>query len=144
MKLSRRAVLALLGAAAARDAGADPGAARAAPAMLRRPIPSSGEPLPAVGLGTWRTFDVGAGAAEREPLREVLRRFVALGGRVIDSSPMYGAAEAVTGDLAAELGLQPSLFVATKVWTHGREAGVVQMERSRQRLRVQRLDLMQV
>jgi len=125
---------------------AAPGAviARAAPAMLMRRVPSDGEMLPAVGLGTWQTFDVSAGAAEREPLREVLRRFVALGGRVVDSSPMYGQAESVVGDLAAELGLHSSLFVATKVWTSGREAGVAQMERSLKRLRVARLDLEQV
>ncbi len=121
-----------------------PGGGGAAPALLTRPIPSSGERLPAVGLGTWRTFDVGPTPAERTPLRDVLARFVALGGRVIDSSPMYGAAEAVAGDLAAELGLHASLFVATKVWTSGREAGIAQMERSLRQLRVPRLDLMQV
>lgn len=126
-------------AAASSSAGA-----RAVPAMLVRHIPSDGGPLPAVGLGTWQTFDVGASPAERAPLREVLSRFVALGGRVVDSSPMYGEAEAVLGALAAELGLHPTLFVATKVWTHGREAGVAQMERSRQRLRVDRLDLLQI
>jgi len=127
-------------------AAAAPGAviARVAPAMLMRRVPSDGEMLPAVGLGTWQTFDVSASAAEREPRREVLRRFVALGGRVVDSSPMYGQAESVVGDLAAELGLHSSLFVATKVWTSGREAGVAQMERSLKRLRVARLDLEQV
>ena len=112
--------------------------------MLTRRIPGDGELLPAVGLGTWQTFDVGSSAADRAPLREVLRRFASLGGRVVDSSPMYGEAEAVVGDLATELGLYPTLFVATKVWTHGREAGVAQMERSRQRLRVDRLDLLQI
>jgi diketogulonate reductase-like aldo/keto reductase len=127
-------------------AAAAPGAviARAAPAMLMRRVPSDGEMLPAVGLGTWQTFDVSASAAEREPLRDVLQNFVALGGRVVDSSPMYGQAESVVGDLAAELGLHSSLFVATKVWTSGREAGVAQMERSLKRLRVARLDLEQV
>ena len=137
--LSRRMALGLMAAAVSTAGGA-----RAAPAMLVRRIPSDGAPLPAVGLGTWQTFDVGPAPAERAPLREVLRRFAALGGRVVDSSPMYGAAEAVVGDLAVELGLQHSLFVATKVWTHGREAGAAQMERSRQRLRVDRLDLLQV
>lgn len=112
--------------------------------MVVRAIPSSGETLSAVGLGTYRAFDVGTSGAEREPLREVLRRFVAAGGRVVDSSPMYGAAETVVGDLAAELGLRGSLFVATKVWTSGREAGIHQMEQSMRRLRVTRLDLMQV
>ena len=97
-----------------------------------------------VGLGTWRAFDVGASAAESRSLREVLQRFVELGGRVIDSSPMYGAAEAVVGDLGADLGILDSLFLATKVWTSGRDAGVGQMERSLRRLRRTRLDLLQV
>jgi diketogulonate reductase-like aldo/keto reductase len=125
-------------------AAAQPAGARAAPAMLTRPIPSTSETIPAIGLGTWRTFDVGASPAEREPLREVLQRFVALGGRVIDSSPMYGTAEAVVGDLAAELGIRDALFLATKVWISGREAGVAQMEQSLRRLRTARLDLMQI
>ena len=142
-RLSRRAWLRLM-AAAASLAGSRGGRAGAGPALLQRPIPASGETIPAVGLGTWRTFDVGASPAEREPLREVLRRFAALGGRVIDSSPMYGAAETVVGDLATDLGIHASLFLATKVWTTGREAGVTQMERSLQRLRTRRLDLMQV
>jgi len=128
--------------AAAAAMGAAPGGAAAA--RLTRAIPSSGETLDAIGLGTWRTFDVGAGAGERAPLRRVLERFVALGGRVVDSSPMYGAAESVLGDLAAELGVGERLFVATKVWTSGRAAGVAQMEQSLRRLRRARLDLMQV
>jgi aryl-alcohol dehydrogenase-like predicted oxidoreductase len=138
--LSRRKALGLMAAAAVSDRGVG----WTAPPLLMRPIPVDGTPLPAVGVGTWQTFDVGAGDAERNPLREVLRSFVALGGRVVDSSPMYGQAETVVGDLASELGLQGSLFVATKVWTQGREAGVVQMERSLKRLRVARIDLMQV
>lgn len=112
--------------------------------MLERSIPSTGEPIPAVGLGTWRAFDPGGSAAARAPLRDVLERFVALGGRVIDSSPMYGAAESVVGDLAVDLGLTDRLFVATKVWTTGRDAGIAQMEQSLRRLRVGWLDLMQV
>jgi diketogulonate reductase-like aldo/keto reductase len=96
-----------------------------------------------IGLGTWQTFDVGGGAA-REPLRQVLRRFVELGGRLVDSSPMYGQAESVVGELASELALRDKLFVATKVWTSGREAGLAQMEESLRRLRGARLDLMQV
>jgi len=131
-------------AAAAAGAGTGTSGAGAAPSLLLRPIPSSGETIPAVGLGTWQTFDVGASAAAREPLREVLKRFVALGGRVIDSSPMYGAAEAVVGELASALGIVDSLFVATKVWTSGREAGIAQMEQSLRLLRKKPLDLMQV
>jgi diketogulonate reductase-like aldo/keto reductase len=136
--LTRRAVLRLMAAAVG------PTSAGAASAMLQRPIPSTGETIPAVGLGTWRTFDVGGAPAERAPLEEVLQRFVALGGRVVDSSPMYGAAESVLGDLAAGLGVRDRLFLATKVWTSGREAGTAQMEQSLRRLRAGRLDLMQV
>ena len=139
--VSRRDVLRLAAAAAAVPEGSS---AAPGPAILARPIPSSGERVPAVGLGTWRTFDVGASAAERAPLREVLERFVRLGGKVIDSSPMYGAAESVAGDLAADLGIGDALFLATKVWTSGREAGVAQMDQSFRRLRTQRLDLMQI
>ena len=124
-------------------AAAGPAGAAAAP-ILQRPIPSSGENIPAIGLGTWRTFDVGPSAAEREPLGEVLRRFVELGGRVIDSSPMYGTAESVAGDLAADQGVTERLFLATKVWTSGREAGIAQMEQSLRRLRGRRLDLLQI
>src|SRR5437762_11477597 len=71
--------------------------------LIPRPVPSTLEPLPVIGIGTWQAFDVGAGAAERAPLREVLKAFAAGGGRVVDSSPMYGAAESVAGDLIAEL-----------------------------------------
>jgi diketogulonate reductase-like aldo/keto reductase len=136
--LTRRAVLRLMAAAAG------PATAGAASSMLQRPIPSSGETIPAVGLGTWRTFDVGSAPAERAPLAEVLQRFVALGGRVVDSSPMYGAAESVLGDLGVALAVTDRLFLATKVWTSGREAGIAQMEQSARRLRGRRLDLMQI
>jgi len=112
--------------------------------MLSRPIPASGETIPAVGLGTWRVFDVGGGEAERAPLRDVLKSLVELGGRVVDSSPMYGAAESVVGDLARELAITDKLFLATKVWTSGRNAGVAQMEQSLKRLRARRLDLIQI
>ena len=111
--------------------------------MTRR-IPSTGEELPAIGLGTWQVFDVGASAPERAPLRETLAAFSKAGGRLVDSSPMYGAAESVAGDLVAELGLREKLFVATKVWTRGREAGIREMETSFRRLRVTTMDLLQV
>jgi diketogulonate reductase-like aldo/keto reductase len=114
------------------------------PPLLARRIPSSDEAIPAIGLGTWRTFDVGTAAGERAPLADVLQRFVELGGCVLDSSPMYGAAESVVGDLATALGLGEKLFLATKVWTGGRQAGVTQMEQSLRRLRARRLDLMQI
>ena len=115
-----------------------------APAMMKRPIPSSGELLPVVGLGTYQSFDVGGGPAERDPLREVLRLFVQQGGTLVDSSPMYGPSESVVGDLAVELGLIGKLFMATKVWTSGRDAGIRQMEESLRRMKVERMDLMQI
>jgi diketogulonate reductase-like aldo/keto reductase len=104
-------------------------------------IPSTREALPVIGVGTWQVFDVGADAAVRAPLGQVLNL---LEKNVVDSSPMYGSSESVTGDLMAELGLRDKLFVATKVWTSGRDAGLRQMETSFKRLRVERMDLMQV
>jgi diketogulonate reductase-like aldo/keto reductase len=112
--------------------------------MLTRSIPSSGEKLPVIGLGTWRTFDVDLTPDNRRQLGDVLSLFVKLGGRMIDTSPMYGRAEDVIGDLSAALGIQDGLFLATKVWTRGRENGVRSMERSMARLRTKRTDLMQV
>jgi len=112
--------------------------------MLTRPIPSTGEPMPVIGLGTWRAFDVGADERARQPLREVLRLLIDAGGRMIDSSPMYGRAETVTGDLLAELAARSRAFLATKVWTTGRERGIEQMQRSAQLLRTEVIDLMQI
>jgi len=109
--------------------------------MTTKPIPSSGEALPVIGLGTWQTFDVGSDAAARAPLRETL---TLLNGNMVDSSPMYGSSETVAGDLIAELGVREKVFMATKVWTTGREEGIRQMETSLKRLRVERMDLMQV
>jgi diketogulonate reductase-like aldo/keto reductase len=114
--------------------------------MLQRKIPASKDAaaLPVIGMGTWNTFDVGTDAAERAPLLEVLDAFYAAGARVIDSSPMYGAAERVTGDLVATLDKQPNTFFATKVWTSGREKGAAQIEQSMRLLRAPRLDLLQI
>ena len=112
--------------------------------MHQRKIPSSGEMLPVVGCGTWRTFDVGTTPDERAPLAEVLRILFDAGGSVIDSSPMYGAAEGVVGDLLATAGTRGKAFIATKVWTSGRDAGIAQMQRSMALLRTDRMDLMQV
>lgn len=120
------------------------GAARQQAAMIRRPIPSSGESIPVVGLGTWQTFDVGGEAAERSSLRSVLRSFASLGGTVVDSSPMYGTSQAVLGDLAGETGLLGELWVATKVWIRGQEEGIAQMEQSMAELRSPQIQLMQV
>ena len=139
--MSRRAFL----GAGALVAGAltMPPASRGAE-VLTRAIPRTGERLPAVGLGTWQVFDVAGNAAELAQARDTLRVFVERGGRVVDSSPMYGSSETVTGQLAAELSVQGKLFVATKVWTSGKQAGIRQMEDSMRKLRVERVDLMQV
>jgi diketogulonate reductase-like aldo/keto reductase len=116
----------------------------AVPAMPTRPIPATGEALPVVGVGTWQTFDVGASAHDRKPLEEVLAGLVAAGGKVVDSSPMYGRSEGVVGEISRKLRLRPSLFLATKVWTTGRDNGIAQMEQSLRELRTDRIDLMQV
>ena len=139
---SRRDVLRL--AAAATASALLPPAWAAKPAQRLSKIPKSGETLPAIGLGTSRTFNVGRSAEERSAQREVLRLFAELGGRVVDTSPMYGAAEGVFGDLAAELNLTSKLFIATKVWTAEREAGIQQMNESLRRLHTPKIDLMQV
>ncbi len=112
--------------------------------MLTRAIPRTGEQLPAIGMGTWSTFDVGSAPKDRDPLAEVMCKLVAAGGTVIDSSPMYGRAESVVGELATETGLANRLFLATKVWTQGAQAGIAQMAESMRRMRCERLDLMQV
>ena len=110
--------------------------------MQTRVIPSTGERLPVIGLGTWQTFDVGD-EAERAPLREVLRRFFDGGGRVIDSSPMYGRAETIVGDLLRNTPWARQAFLATKVWTTGKAEGEAQISGSERRMGG-RLDLVQV
>jgi diketogulonate reductase-like aldo/keto reductase len=132
------------GAGAALFAPGIPAMGAAPEKMLTRLIPASGEALPIVGLGTWQTFDVGRRTTARAPLADVLRTLFDHGGTVIDSSPMYGRSEGVVGDLLAELDGHGRAFVATKVWTEGRERGVRQMNDSLRRLRTGRLDLMQV
>ncbi|MGZ8710993.1 MAG: aldo/keto reductase [Thermoanaerobaculia bacterium] len=119
--------------------------AEKAPKLNTRPIPSSGEQLPLVGIGTSRRFDVST-AEEREPLREVLRELPKLGGRLVDTAPSYGAAESVVGDLVAELGNRKALFIATKVGAgrDGAEAGLAEMNASLQRLRMPSVDLLQI
>jgi len=143
--MTRREAARLIGASAA--GLALPISARAvseSPTMLARTIPSSGEKLPVIGLGTWQTFDVDLTTDNRRQLEEALSLFVKLSGRVIDSSPMYGRAEDVIGELTAALGIRDRLFLATKVWTHGKENGIKSMERSMALLRTKRIDLMQV
>ena len=116
----------------------------ASAAMIQRPIPASGELLPVIGLGTYQSFDIGTSAAERDPVKDVLRLFAQHGGKLVDSSPMYGRSESALGELATELAVTQKLFMATKVWTSGREAGIRQMEESLRRMQVARMDLMQI
>jgi len=108
--------------------------------VLQRKIPKSDEEIPLIGMGTWRTFDIASDRA-RKPLIEVVRRFSAAGGRLIDTSPMYGKAEEVVGEMRAHV-KEP--FIATKVWTRGREAGIEQMKRSKTLLRDSQIDLIQI
>ena len=112
--------------------------------MLQRAIPKSGEMIPVIGLGTYQAFDVGADGAVQDALNDVLRALVQQGGKLIDSSPMYGRAETAVGDVAALAGVAGELFYATKVWTSGRDAGIAQMEESYRCMRVARMDLMQI
>ncbi|HAS44950.1 MAG TPA: aldo/keto reductase [Microscillaceae bacterium] len=112
--------------------------------LIQRVIPSSGEKLPVVGLGTWQTFDVGNDRQARKRLIEVLTVLQKMGGKMIDSSPMYGSSEKVVGDLCQQLGLRKELFMATKVWTSGQQAGKQQMNQSIQKMQAKSMDLMQV
>jgi aryl-alcohol dehydrogenase-like predicted oxidoreductase len=112
--------------------------------IIKRKIPSTGELLPTVGLGTWQTFDVSEAKPEREPLKAVLRTLISKGGTVVDSSPMYGRSEEVVGDLSTELGINDKLFIATKVWTSGKDKGISQMNDSLRLLKRERVELMQI
>jgi diketogulonate reductase-like aldo/keto reductase len=113
-------------------------------AMLTRTIPAPGETLPVIAVGTGQAVDVDLNSDNRRQLGDVLSLFVKLGGRVIDTSPMYGRAEEVIGELTTALGIQDKLFLATKVWTRGKENGIKSMERSMTLLRAKKIDLMQV
>ncbi|MEO7166912.1 MAG: aldo/keto reductase [Chthoniobacterales bacterium] len=144
-KISRRRAAKLIGTAAA-GAFLPLGAARlfaAGDSRLLHPIPSTGEKLPVIGLGSALTFDV-HGAAQTAMVGEVLALFVKLGGKLVDTSPAYGTAEGLIGDLAYKAGLTKSLFLATKVWTRSKPEGIAQIERSLQRFRTRTIDLVQV
>ncbi len=140
--MNRRSLLA--GMAACGLSAALPAPAGAASPILMRPIPKSGETIPAIGMGTWITFNVGEDETLRKQRSEVLRRFFALGGGMIDSSPMYGSAEAVVGGGLARLGAPDTLFSATKVWTWRGSAGEEQMANSRRLWGLPSFDLMQI
>ena len=143
-RLSRRRFLQATAVASALSPFASSYLAAAQSDPIKKIIPSSGEKLSVIGLGTSRTFDVSADAAVQSPLLDVMRAFFDNGGQLIDSSPMYGSAEAVTGALLQAVDNKASLFTATKVWTYGKSEGIEQMERSMQRLGSERIDLMQI
>jgi diketogulonate reductase-like aldo/keto reductase len=139
MAVRRRHLLGLLAAAAL-----VPAFGRAQPAVVTRPVPSSGEPLPVIGLGTWITFNVGNDGAARDACAEVMRAFFDGGGRMIDSSPMYGSSQPVIGYGLAKLGKPSQVLSAEKVWIGSGARGAAQIEASRRFWDVPRFDLMQV
>ena len=114
------------------------------PGVIKKTIPSSGEQLSVIGLGTSRTFEIDSSSAAQSPLVAVLQAFFDKGGQLIDSSPMYGSAEAVTGSLLKAVTNKSGLFTATKVWTNGKNEGISQMQQSMQRMGVDQIDLMQI
>jgi aryl-alcohol dehydrogenase-like predicted oxidoreductase len=139
MSVSRRAVIAAAALAplAARFASA-------AEPLIRRPIPSTGEMLPAIGIGTSRRYEVEATPEKVAPLKDAVQTFVSLGGTVIDTAPSYGTAEDVLGLILADPGLRQKIFLASKVDTTGREATLAEFERSLKRMKVEALDLVAV
>jgi diketogulonate reductase-like aldo/keto reductase len=146
--MTRREAAKLIGAGAAGVAspvaGLHAATKEASASMLTRTIPSTGEKLPVIGLGTWSVFDVNLTPDKQNELGGVLSLLVKHGGKVVDSSPMYGRAEGVVGELLTKLRLHDSIFIATKVWTSGKEAGIKQMERSMELFQTKRIDLIQV
>lgn len=112
--------------------------------IIQRVIPSTNERLPVIGIGTWQTFDIGADTKRLASRTELLSAFVSQGGKLVDSSPMYGSSEKVIGDISAKCGLRQKLFVATKVWIAGKAAGIRQMNESLAKLRADPIDLLQV
>lgn len=143
-RCNRRAFCQAIGAAAAIAAVRPARSQPEGSVMLERSIPSTGERLPVIGLGTSGVFDVGPDPAGRKPLQEVLDVLLGSGGSLLDTSPMYGRAEQVAGDLVAAGQSRSRMFIATKVWTTGRAAGLAQIETSMRLLRSPTLDLVQV
>jgi aryl-alcohol dehydrogenase-like predicted oxidoreductase len=144
MTIERRTFLQLMAASVAAAAAPSGTLAAGASPMARRRIPGTDEAVPLIGMGSADTFDVGDDGMKRAVLQGVLRNLVDAGGSVIDTSPMYGSAERVLGDLIEGLGVGSKLWLATKVWTRGREAGARQIDESFARLRTRRLDLLQI
>jgi aryl-alcohol dehydrogenase-like predicted oxidoreductase len=143
-RMTRRELCAVLAAASAVRAAGASGAQTEGHDMTTRRIGSSQESVPVIGMGSSNTFDVGESSGDRAPLREVLQIFARNGGAVIDTSPMYGRAESVLGDLIDELKLRPKFWIATKVWTRGKAEGQRQIETSMRRLRTSTLELVQI
>ena len=112
--------------------------------MMKRAIPSSEEMVPVIGLGTWIQFDVDKSSTETTELRKVVKNMSQIGGRIIDSSPMYGRSEETIGDVTSEQGISDDFFYATKVWTTGKQNGIEQMLSSMKKMRRKTIDLMQV
>ena len=143
MKTSRRTVLKILGVS-----GLTPTVALQSADiknnMARRTIPSTGELLPVIGLGTSRVFDTNLNERSLNPRKEIVKALLDHGGSLIDTSPMYGKAEEVTGKIAQDLKVNDRLFLATKVWIEGKEAGEIQMQESSKKLNKAVIDLMQI
>ncbi len=112
--------------------------------IITRKIPSTGELLPSIGMGSYQTFNIPEGSQQKDNLIQVLQAFFENGGKLIDSSPMYGRSELMLGELIAELKPSPQLFAASKVWTYGKQEGLAAIQETMQRMRVQPMDLMQV
>ena len=148
MTLSRRDLVKIgAGASAAVALGVRPALGRGPERpfdLITRPVPSTGEEIPVVGIGTARRYDVAASGADIDPLRETLATFRKLGGTLIDTAPSYGNAEVVVGDLVSELGFRDDLFIATKVRKEGRDEGNAEIASSFERLQTDRFDLLQV
>ena len=142
--MSRRTFTGTLAAALAAVWLSPPGLRAADKTAILKPIPATNETLPVIGLGTSETFEIGTDEAALSGLAEVLQAFFANGGRLIDSSPMYGTAEQVLGELLKRVGNQDKLFAATKVWINGEQAGIRQMEDSLRKWGLSRFDLMQI
>ncbi len=145
--LSRRTMvkgIAAGGAALSMGGLAGIGDVLAAERMNTRPIPKTGELMPMVGVGTSRVFNVSLDSETRARLSGVLKVMIEAGGKILDSSPMYGAAEKISGDLIAGMGIRKKIFIATKVWTSGREEGIRQMRESMRLFKTDKIELMQV
>jgi aryl-alcohol dehydrogenase-like predicted oxidoreductase len=140
---SRRQILAMGAGLGAAALGIAPALAQSAP-LLSRKIPRTGELLPVIGLGTAIVFDIGSDGEKRAERAKVIQTFLDGGGRAIDTAPSYGSAEAVVGDLLADLKVRDKIFVATKTRVSSRDRSSAEMQQSQKRLRSEKIDLMQI